>query len=311
MSDWLRVNKSLRCPVCDKPDWCLISTDGKVAICARVESKEPAGNKGAGWLHKIDTIKPLTPLKHIQNKTRKAAPHILDIAYRALLTELQLSPKHREELNHRGLTDEEISKLGYKTLPACGRSEIATQLNHQEIALAGVPGFYYKAGQWQLAGPAGIAMPVKDTRIRIIGIQVRCDVAENGKYKWLSSRNYNAGCSPCAPIHVAGQISINSELWITEGPLKADIASLKLNRLVLAVPGVGNWPGVIPIIRELRPERVIIAFDMDKVNNHAVKLHRNALVKCLISRGVRTFEADWDINYKGLDDLLIQGAVNA
>ena len=152
---------------------------------------------------------------------------------------------------------------------------------------------------------------MRDTRSCIVGLQVRCNVADNGKYRWLSSKNYNAGCSPGAPIHVAGSIYTNGEVWITEGPLKADIAALQLNRLVLAVPGVGNWPGVIPIIRELTPERVIIAFDMDKVNNPTVKLHSNMLVKCLINRGIRTFEADWDSKYKGVDDLLMQEAVNA
>ena len=66
---------------------------------------------------------------------------------------------------------------------------------------------------------------------------------------------------------MAGPVPTNGEAWITEGPIKADIASLKLGRVVLAVAGVGNWLGVIPIIRELRPERVIISFDMDKNQN--------------------------------------------
>ena len=90
--------------------------------------------------------------------------------------------------------------------------------------------------------------------------------------------------------------------------MKADIAALKLGRLVLAVAGVGNWPGVIPIIRELKPKRVIIAFDMDKVSNPSVKLHSDALTACLIKRGIPTFEADWDTHFKGLDDLLTGSA---
>jgi hypothetical protein len=106
---------------------------------------------------------------------------------------------------------------------------------------------------------------------------------------------------------VAGPVSTNGEVWITEGPLKADIAALKLSRVVLAVPGVGNWPGVIPIVRELKPKRAIIAFDMDKISNPAVKLHSDALMACLIKCGIRTFEADWDTGRKGLDDLLTGG----
>ncbi len=44
---WLRVTRQNRCPVCGKPDWCLVSPDGEAAICARIESEETVGNKGA------------------------------------------------------------------------------------------------------------------------------------------------------------------------------------------------------------------------------------------------------------------------
>ncbi len=305
-SKWVRVSRRNRCPVCDKPDWCLISQDGKAVICARNESDNPAGNKGAGWLHTLDTARPLPLLKPRPEakQTPKAGPDVLDMAYRALLQELSLSETHRANLQCRGLTDSEIHTLGYKTLPANGRRELVNRL--QAVKLAGVPGFYFEAGQWLLAGQAGIAIPVRDIRSRIVGLLIRCDRTEGGRYKWLSSRGFNAGCSPGAPVHVAGPVSTNGEAWITEGPIKADIAALKLGRVVLAVAGVGNWPGVIPIIRELRPERVIISFDMDKNQNTAVRLHLDTLTACLIRRGIRTFEADWDTHFKGLDDLLTE-----
>ena len=305
-SKWLRVNRRNPCPVCGKPDWCLIAQDGKAAICARIESDKPAGNKGAGWIHTLDNATPLPPMKPKLDAKQnpKAAPGILDTAYRALLPELSLSKTHIENLQRRGLTDAQIASLGYRTLPANGRHEMVTGLQAKGIKMAGVPGFYFEFGYWQLAGPVGIAIPVRDTRKRIAGLQIRCDSSDGGRYKWLSSRGFNAGCSSGTPVHVAGTVSVNGEVWITEGPLKADIAALKLGRLVLAVAGVGNWPGVIPIIRELKPKRAIIAFDMDKVSNPAVKLHSEALTACLIRRGIRTFEADWDSHFKGLDDLL-------
>jgi len=308
-SIWVRVNRRNPCPVCGKPDWCLVSQDGKAAICARIESDRPAGSKGAGWIHILDNLTPL-PLRKPRPDvilTPKAAPNMIDTAYRALLSELTLSEIHRENLQSRGLTDVEIEGLGYRTLPPNGRRELVTRLQTQGVRLAGVPGFYLKAGQWQLAGPVGIAIPVKDIKGRIAGLQIRCNNSESGPYKWLSSRGFNAGCSPGVPIHVAGKVSLNDEVWITEGPLKADIASLKLGRLVLAVAGVGNWPGVIPIIRELKPERAIIAFDMDKAINSAVKLHSEVLMTCLIRQSIHTFEADWDTHFKGLDDLLTRG----
>jgi hypothetical protein len=48
---WLRVSRSLPCPICKKPDWCLISGDQTAAICARVESGKRCGE--AGWLHRL------------------------------------------------------------------------------------------------------------------------------------------------------------------------------------------------------------------------------------------------------------------
>lgn len=50
---WERVSRQRPCPVCSKPDWCLIAHDGSVAICARVESPTSVGNRGAGWLHRL------------------------------------------------------------------------------------------------------------------------------------------------------------------------------------------------------------------------------------------------------------------
>ncbi|MFC2033708.1 DUF3854 domain-containing protein [Chloroflexota bacterium] len=305
-SKWVRVNRRNPCQVCSKPDWCLISKDGKAALCARIESDKPAGNKGAGWIHTLDDSVPLPPIKPgpEARQASKATTNMLNTVYHALLSELSLSELHRENLQHRGLDDVKIESNGYGTLLPNGRRGLITRLQAKGVKLAGIPGFYLEAGYWHLSGPSGIAIPVRDTRSRIVGLQIRCDNAEGGRYKWLSSRGFNVGCSPGTPIHVSGNVPNNSELWITEGVLKADIAALKLGRLVLAVAGVGNWSGVIPIIRELRPERVIVAFDMDKVSNSAVKLHTDALMTCLIKRGIRTFEANWDTHFKGLDDLL-------
>lgn len=305
-ASWLRVNQCNPCPVCSKPDWCLISKDGKSAICARIESDKLAGDKGAGWVHKLDNYAPLLQIKPRQDvkQNPKAAPGIIDKVYRALLAELSLSEAHRENLQRRGLTSAGIENLDYRTLPLKGRCELVKGLLSKGAKLAGVPGFYFEGGYWHLAGSAGIAIPVRDTQKRIVGLQIRCDNADGARYKWLSSRGFNAGCSPGVPVHVSGTALINGEIWVTEGPIKADIAAMKLSRAVLAVAGVGNWPGVIPIIRELKPKRAIIAFDMDKASNPTVKVHSEALMTCLIRCGVRTFEADWDSHFKGLDDLL-------
>lgn len=51
LEKWTRCTRRLPCPVCGKPDWCLIARDGTAVICARTMSDHPAGTNGAGWLH--------------------------------------------------------------------------------------------------------------------------------------------------------------------------------------------------------------------------------------------------------------------
>lgn len=58
---FVRARKSLPCPVCGKPDWCLVAQDGTAAICARIESKRPCGE--AGWKHVLtESSSPESPL---------------------------------------------------------------------------------------------------------------------------------------------------------------------------------------------------------------------------------------------------------
>jgi hypothetical protein len=305
---WIRVNRYNPCPICGKPDWCLISRDGEAAICARIESDKPAGHMGAGWIHLLDSPIYLPPTKPVAEvkQTARALPDLLNKAYSSLIKELPLFETHKENLISRGLSTEEIEKLNYKTMMPDGRRELVKKLQAEGVKLAGIPGFYFKSGDWQLAGPIGIAIPVRNISSRIIGIQVRCDKTDGAHYKWLSSMGFPEGCSSGAPIHVAGRRLATNEVWVTEGPLKADIISLRLNRMVLAVAGVGNWRRVIPIVKELKPGRVIIAFDMDKINNPSVKLHSESLINHLVRQDIQTFEANWDSRYKGLDDLLVK-----
>ena len=309
-TEWVRVSRHNPCPVCTKPDWCLASEDGSVAICARIESEKRAGD--AGWLHDLGG-KPLpmppTPALRETKQLRRAPIERRHAIYTALLGVLPLTPGHREHLEGRGLTEAGVTALQYRTLPQDGRRAVVRELQERDLKLAGVPGFYLHHGEVCLSGAPGILLPVRDTEGRIQALQVRADHAESGgKYRWLSSAGKHMGSSPGAPVHVSRPADTHtSEVWVTEGPLKADITVLRLGRCVLAVAGVGNWQGVIPIVRQLQPDRIVVAFDQDKNGNQAVRAYLDALTACLIRHGIRTFEADWNANFKGIDDLLTGG----
>lgn len=53
---WIRVNENIPCPICGKPDWCMVSSidvyNPPAVLCARIK-----GDKhfpGCGWLHVLD-----------------------------------------------------------------------------------------------------------------------------------------------------------------------------------------------------------------------------------------------------------------
>jgi len=45
----IRVSKDMPCPICKKEDWCMVSPDGKAAICPRIPSDKIIGE--SGFLH--------------------------------------------------------------------------------------------------------------------------------------------------------------------------------------------------------------------------------------------------------------------
>lgn len=58
-SQWRRVNRSRRCPVCGHDSWCLVSADNVACICPRTQSTRTAGK--AGWLHVLADQQDYTP----------------------------------------------------------------------------------------------------------------------------------------------------------------------------------------------------------------------------------------------------------
>ena len=81
----IRVSKNNRCPVCDHPDWCGMTADGRMAICMRVESA--VKTKNGGWLHQLSAplIKP--PPKPEQNKKPPADMYALMNRYKLQCTD--------------------------------------------------------------------------------------------------------------------------------------------------------------------------------------------------------------------------------
>jgi hypothetical protein len=260
---WRPVTKESPCYVCGKPDWCSVSLDRKKAICRRRDNgtgTRKLDSSGADyWVYELNG-------HYIGSSARKgespkgsedsekvtpeiAAPENLDLVYEALLGELSLSCAHRQDLHRRGLSEAEIKRREYRTLPPGGREELATKLVERfgPKVCAGVPGLYANKGdssRWSLAGGAGILVPVRDTEGRIVALKVRADDAGDGpKYTYMSSSKYG-GPGPGTPVHVAlWDGEDQSVARFTEGELKADVATALSGIPTVSIPGVSASGG--------------------------------------------------------------------
>jgi hypothetical protein len=74
-NNWKRVTRACPCPVCRKPDWCLVAGpegDPTAAICARVESPKRCGE--AGWLHRLRDDPAWQPAKRFVRSVSLSLP---------------------------------------------------------------------------------------------------------------------------------------------------------------------------------------------------------------------------------------------
>ena len=226
--------------------------------------------------------------------------------YTALLSRLTLASDHRENLLHRGLSQEDISRLGYKTTPLVGCGSLAKRLQEEGRYLAGVPGFYKEDSRWSAKFPGrGILIPVRDVKGRIQGLQVRLDNAKKRKFRWVSSAGLPEGCGAKTWVHLAG--GPRPLALFTEGPMKADIIHALTGQTVMAVPGVNSLAQLGPVLEQLQAqglEHIMTAFDMDYLTNPHVGEGQRNLAALLEQRGIPYGTYLWDPRYKGLDDYI-------
>lgn len=243
----------------------------------------------------------------LPRENRPAAVEARNKAYSNLLSVLSLAENHRENLHNRGLTDEDISRLGYKSIPVGSGVAIADRLLERGAELAGVPGFFRtKYDKWAFVHQRpGILIPVKDVTGQIQGLQVRLDDVGKRKFRWVSSGTFADGCRAEGWTHLAGEPQ--GKILLTEGPMKADIIHALTGLTVLAVPGVNALTRLEDALSQLRQfglREIKTAFDMDYCTNWYVQKGYDELLHLLGEMGFRYGTYVWDPRYKGLDDFI-------
>lgn len=190
--EWGSVSAENPCPICNKPDWCRRTQDGKVVLCRRVEDgcTKVITDKSGGtfYKHEFPDGQPDWDVSKYQSshatRTGCASPDRLHVAYATLLLELELSEQHWQDLKDRGYSEKLIDRRGFRTLPKGDRTALAARVkkklranlhsygvtvfkeeNMEELLLK-VPGFYHKEVEGKkiltVGGKSGLLIPVFD-----------------------------------------------------------------------------------------------------------------------------------------------------
>ena len=170
---------------------------------------------------------------------------LFDKVYKDFLALSPLIDEHRENLKGRGLSDDEINCGGYGSLQASRSASLAEELF--EIYgnnLYQVPGFICGDDDKPfLMNPQleGILIPVRDVEGKIVAL--KCRRSGNPKYVYFTSMP--KGRSSGSPIHLPLKDiqGLLQKVRITEGELKADIATSKSGLFTIGVPGVADAGG--------------------------------------------------------------------
>lgn len=234
---------------------------------------------------------------------------VRDRVYREMLSFLTLSDAHRQNLLERGLSDERIERNGYKSMPTTESSRrLLADLVGSDHELLGIPGFYTRYGRWTVGGPDGFLIPVRNQDGLIQGLKVRLDDADkpNRKYRWFSTRHEENGTRSFSWIHVTGDRT-KKRAYLTEGPLKGDVASfLAHDALFVCTGGVNATKGLRETIESLGVTEVVEAMDMDQFTNPQVMRGIKEMRKEVMGiPGLKYSKYTWDPAYKGVDDYFL------
>jgi hypothetical protein len=266
---------------------------------------------------------PRTPAK-VHQVERADVDHTNAIYVALLRAKLELSDEHRQKLLARGLSPREIDDQGYASTPTREHGDLIAR-EMADLGLGGVPGFFSSDGKlWKMAAmPSGILIPYRDECGRICGLQYRRDdySDDKGKYIWFSSNPeksyFPRGTKSGPPLHFARHHLLHNarEIILTEGALKAQIASLYLNAPIIAAAGATQFRQDFPAwLRATFPKikAVRVAFDLDWRTNPDVRGAALRLTKRLQEAGYSVRLRVWPPQYgKGIDNACVAAIANS
>ncbi len=251
---------------------------------------------------------PLGALRDIEASPRPLlAAAVRGPIYERALELLSLRPEALADITRRGLDPALALELGYRSIPRRGREHRAFLAalvgEFGEATLRECPGFTDKNGRltfWTASGDRdGYVVAYRDGVGRVTGLQMK---VLGGRYLTATGTRLDS------VYHVAGG-STGTDLYLTEGATKANVAHAIGGIAVFAVAGQSLKPSHIDAIKRLSPRRVIVALDQE--DNPRTEQARERWLRLLAEAGLSAHVAVWEgadlDGPKGLDDLFQAG----
>ena len=247
------------CPFCG-------DARGKASICICAEGKimNVFHCFDCGTGHNMLTL--YAELCHLTGKDRYKK------AYREIYRRKQKEPG-RKKKTRQAMQEESqgIKKRARKQKEYLAEPVNLEQRHQVYKKMLSVPSFYINwEGNWDLnfyEGNRGYLCPVYTVDKYLAGFQIRLDHPKGkNKYVWLSSANQKKGCGISSIVGVSGKAE-SSEIYVTEGILKAEIAHQVSGKTFLGNPGIGNWRDLYEVLQVLKKRglsHVEEVYDMDK-----------------------------------------------
>lgn len=339
----VRVTRAYPCPVCGHDGYCQVTAEGDEAWCMRCEEgsvRVHESTLGMVYVHALGECARL-PLPRavapLAASPERAPIDLLDRAHRAVLSQLSLDESDRDALRARGFDTCAIGTNAYRSTCSERGWRVGRTVGDRlglEVAPR-IPGIVWRyraeedpeSGWLHWRAPDGLLIPVRDLEGRIVAMKVRRRddrAVRYGRYAYVTSAarptregeasrfidlpGPTALCAVHVPVAAQALRSKSSRLIITEGELKADVATALLGEPVVSIPGVGAWKQGVALARAWGASEVQVAFDMDAELNPVVAQARDNLVSALRHAGLNVTVRTWPYDgtrWKGLDDHLL------
>jgi len=293
------------------------------------------------------------PNKPVYEVVNAQADDVCDAFYRRLLELCPIYEEDLQEwTNERKYTKSEIKAIGLKSIPKTMEeaAKVMNTLKQEGYSFKRIPGFSQllkKDGDpnneddwfWTMAR-GQYYIPIRNELNQIIRLRIKTGQSKP-KYVWASTeptiplekehrKMRKGGASSGAPISIAVPPRLLS-LWepgedltnyykpsvaiVTEGEHKSIITAKYTDQLVIGIPGAGNYKDLLPMIKKLGIQKLIVAIDIDALSDKEKETGKNEQVfkhlKDLSKQALQEKELEvcmwiWNpADGKGIDDLIL------